>query len=75
MHNNRKLSLFPFLSFLFFFTTTHLHLSGLILFEDEAELVGVRPCDQPQEKRMVTLGKLLEQSCGAKNTQKEDEIP
>lgn len=46
----------------FFNTQTHLDLSGLILFEDEAELVRVGPRDQPQQKRMVRLWKLLEQS-------------
>lgn len=61
MHDKVKLS--PVFS-----TPTHLHLSGLILFEDEAEQIGVRPSDQPQEKRMVTLGKLLEQSCKGGNT-------
>lgn len=49
---------------------THLHLSGLILLEDKGELLRIRTCDQPQEKRTLTQRKLLEQICKNKQTNK-----
>lgn len=42
---------------------SHLHLSSLIFLQDKAELVRVRPSDQPQKKRTLTQRKLLEQIC------------
>lgn len=44
----------------------HLHLSSLIFFKHKAELLWIRSCYQPQQKRMITQRKLLEQICRVK---------